>query len=482
MQELIQNKKRKLIEFLAERNILIEPEFLEKLSSLTNPEKISELINSKISSTQPIQGKRDGNVKVLESFKSNSKKITPQDFISHFNARYSSLKKILQQRQQLENITSVGKLRNKAEKEQVSVVAMIYSKEETKNGIMLTIEDPTGSIKAFITKNKQDLFLKAKDLVPDEMIGISGSMGKNIIFSNELFFPDIPITKEIKKSPVEEYAVFASDIHVGSKKFLEEEFLRFIYWLRGGIGNEKQKEIASKVKYLFIIGDSIDGISIYPTQKEELMITTFREQYKKLAEYLKLIPDDIKIILSPGQHDIVQLAEPQPPLPKEYCEEIYELPNVILVSNPALVNIGAREGFPGFDILLYHGASYNHYAHDVESIRTQTPNISERSEHVMKLLLQKRHLSPTFDGNPTMPTELDNLIIDKVPDIFASGDVHKSAIFNYKGLITGIVSSCFQSKTSFQEKVGHVPDPGRIPIINLKTREVKIMNFSGVEK
>ena len=97
----------------------------------------------------------------------------------------------------------------------------------------------------------------------------------------------------------------------------------------------------------------------------------------------------------------------------------------------------------------------------------------------MKLLLQKRHLSPTYDGNPTMPTETDNLIIDKVPDIFASGDVHKSAIFSYKGLITGIVSSCFQAKTSFQEKVGHVPDPGRIPIINLKTREVKILNFSG---
>ena len=32
-------------------------------------------------------------------------------------------------------------------------------------------------------------------------------------------------------------------------------------------------------------------------------------------------------------------------------------------------------------------------------------------------------------------------------------------------------------QTSFQEKVGHHPEPSRVPIVNLKTREMKILKF-----
>jgi DNA polymerase II small subunit len=484
MKEL-QHKKRKLVELLLERKILIEPEFLQQLNSLHDPQQISDLINTKLVETtapsvqqtqQPII-KRDGKVNVVFSYKNIPRKITAQDFITHFNARYTAIKKILQQRTQLENVSSINKLRTKQEKEVVSVIGMVYDKEDTKNGMMITVEDPTGSIKVFFNKSKQDLFTKAADTVRDEVIGITGSLGKNIIFGNDLIFPDVPVTKEMKKSPVEEYAAFISDIHIGSKKFLEEEFLKFLSWIRGDIGTEKQKEVAAKVKYLFITGDAVDGISVYPSQKEELALLTYRAQYLKLVEYLRMVPTDIQIIICPGNHDVVRIAEPQPIFPEQYCKELYELPNITVVSNPALVNIAAQEGFPGFDVLMYHGYSYNYYADVVESIRIQKPNISERADLVMKFLLQKRHLAPTYEGNPHMPTEHDHLVIEKVPDIFVSGDVHRSAVFTYKGVVTGIIGSCFQAKTDFQEWVGHVPDPGRVPIINLKTREVKLLNF-----
>ncbi len=484
MQKLLTEKKKKLVEFLAEQKILIEPEFLEELKESENPQEILALINKKIPKKQEQsekihwEPKQEGKVSIIFSYKPPSKKITAQDFITYFNARYNSLKKLLQQRPQLENVMSVNKLRTKSEREPATIIGSIHSKEETKNGIMVTAEDPTGSIKVFFTKNKSDLIARANDIVLDEVVGITGTMGKNIIFANELYFPEIPVTKEIKKAPNEEYAVFLSDMHIGSKPFLEVDFLKFMAWVRGELGNEKQKEMASKVRYIFITGDSIDGISIIPFQKERLNIFTFKEQYKKLAEYLKMIPQNIKIILSPGQHDIVPIAEPQPPLPEEYCKELYELPNLIFVSNPAMVNIGSADGFPGFDVLMYHGASYNYFADKVESIRIQKPNISERAEAVMKLLLQKRHLSPTYDASPHMPTEIDYMIIDRVPDIFVSGDVHKPAAFNYKGVITGLIGACFQARTPFQDKVGHVPDPGRVPVINLKTRDVKILNFS----
>jgi len=475
----LNDKKRKLIEFLAEKNILVTPEFLRELSSTKDPAKISDLINKQITASESEKEvKNEGTVNIIFSYNEPPAKISAQNFINHFNSRYTSMKKILQQREQLNNIISINKIKTKTEKDKTAIIGLVYSKEDTKNGIMLTLEDPTGNIKVFFGKSKLELYSRAKDIVLDDVIGITGSVGKNIIFANDVIFPDIPVTKEIKKSPIEEYAVFLSDIHVGSKKFLEEDFKKFINWIRGDIGSEKQKSIASKVRYVFIIGDTVDGISIYPSQKEELQIMTFKEQYKKLAEYLKLIPSNIKIIISPGQHDIVPLAEPQFPLPKEYCKELYELPNLVFVSNPAMVNIASREGFSGFDVLIYHGDSYSHYADVVESIRVQKQNISERAEYVMRLLLQKRHLSPTYDASPHVPTENDYMFIDRIPDLFISGDVHRSAVFNYKNGITGILSSCFQSKTSFQDKVGHVPDPGRVPIINLKTRDVKVLNFS----
>jgi len=478
-QEIIQQKKRNLIKFLLDNKVLVEPEFLEKLTEINDPIKISEIINQKLIKPEPkINKGRDGKVKVLFSYKNNPKKIVIQDFINHFNARYSTLKKILQQRVQLSNTTSIDRLRAKSDRETVSVIGMVSSVDKTKNGVMLTVEDPTGSIKVYFSKNKTQLINNANNVVPDEVIGILGSTGKNIIFANELYFPEIPITKELKKSPVEEYIAFISDLHIGSKDFLEEEFSRFMQWLRGEAGDERQRELASKVKYLFITGDAIDGISVYPNQKENLSLLTYDEQYRELTKWLKQVPEDIQMILCPGQHDVVPVAEPQPPLPEEYCKEISEMPNMTLVGNPAVINVGEKEGFPGFEVLMYHGASYHHYAHNVESIRVQTPNLSDRSETVMKFLLQKRHLAPTYDGYPRMPTEEDHLIINTVPDIFVSGDVHKSAAFTYKGIITGIVGSCFQRQNSFQEKVGHTPDPGRVPILNLKTREVKILNFS----
>ena len=51
-------------------------------------------------------------------------------------------------------------------------------------------------------------------------------------------------------------------------------------------GNEKQKQEALKVKYLFITGDTIDGVGVYPSQEKDILIKDVNEQYKKLAEFL----------------------------------------------------------------------------------------------------------------------------------------------------------------------------------------------------
>jgi len=52
------------------------------------------------------------------------------------------------------------------------------------------------------------------------------------------------------------------------KQFLPREFEKFVSWLRGEVGDEKQKDIARKTKYIIVLGDIVDGVGIYPEQEK----------------------------------------------------------------------------------------------------------------------------------------------------------------------------------------------------------------------
>jgi len=390
--------------------------------------------------------------------------------------RYKKIEKILQNRAELSTLISISRIQQKRERDTVAFIGLVYDKTETKNGnIMLTLEDPTGMIKVLINKNKKEIYTRAKDIVLDEVIGLVGLGNNSIVFANAIYLPDIPLTKELKKSPDEGYVAFVSDIHVGSKDFLKERFQKFIEWTKGNIGNLEQRQMAEKLLYLVICGDLVDGVGIYPNQYDDLDITDINEQYKEAVKILKQIPSRIKIIFCPGNHDAMRLAEPQLPPYQEFAQALYELPNLTITTNPAIVNIHSSANFSGFDILLYHGYSLDFYAREVDSIRTNGGYNSP--ELLMKFLLQRRHLAPSHGSTLYIPDPIvDPLVIEKIPDFFITGHIHYSAVQNYRN-ITMICGSCFQAKTAFQEKVGHNPAPGKVPVVNLQTRNTKIINF-----
>ena len=301
-----------------------------------------------------------------------------------------------------------------------------------------------------------------------------GSNAENIVFANNVIWPDVP-HRDLKKSPDESYALFLSDLHVGSNNFLDGDFNKFIKWINGEAGSDKQKEIAKKVKYIFIVGDLIDGCGIYPGQDADLVIKDIKEQYRESARLLKQMPEHIPLIICPGNHDAMRIAEPQPKLYEDFAKPIYDMPNTIMVSNPAYINIHASDKFPGFDVLMYHGYSFDFFVANVNSIRSNGGY--NRADLVMKFLLKRRHLAPTHTSTLYIPDPNDDpLTIKKLPDFFATGHIHKSIAANYKN-ITLISGSCWQSKTEFQEKVGHNPEPSRVPLVNLNTREIKILRF-----
>ena len=204
-------------------------------------------------------------------------------------------------------------------------------------------------------------------------------------------------------------------------------------------------------------------------------IEDIRDQYTEFARYLKMIPEEKEVIVFTGNHDAGRLSEPQEPLMREYAAPVYEIPNVTIVSNPAVVNIAATKHFPGFDCLLYHGGSFIYYSDNIPSIRQAGGQ--KRVDLIMKYLLQRRHLAPTHNAALTIPTlDRDWLLIDRVPDFFVSGHIHRVSVANYRN-VTMVNAGCWTETTEDQVKRGLEPQPSKLVLVNLKTRAAKVMNF-----
>jgi len=438
------------------------------LSIEISKEVISETIKKEADLNKKTSEKATG-VKVISGSLIQTPKISVENFITHFRNRFIDMKNILQERAELRNLISINKIFG--DRQRVSIIGMIMEKRITKNkNIIFEVEDLTGRIKVLINFNKKEIYQKAEEIPLDSVIGFIGSGNNEILFVNDIIFPDVSLG-ERKNSPIDEYAVFISDLHFGSKKFMLENFEKFINYLNG---NAQKAPEAQKIKYLIIVGDLVTGVGVYPNQEKDLIITDLEEQNIKITELLKKIRKDIQIIICPGNHEGVRLMEPQPLFDEKYAWPLYEMENVILVENPSLINIGANENFSGFNILMYHGFSYPFYADTVP--RLLKMKAMNAPDEIMKYLLKNRHLAPTHNSVQSFPHEKDAHIIRNAPDIFFSGHTHKSAVSYYNNILV-ISGSSWEGKTDYQEKFGNQPDHCKVPLFNLKTRVIKILDF-----
>lgn len=424
------------------------------------PEHVEKHLNKNRAGTEP-------EFSIVESFLKNKPVKNVRDLSDFFNNRYTYFRKMLSGR--LPSPSSLGTLA-KSQREKVSTIGLVSDKKTTNKGnILIELEDPTGTLK--MVASKPEVKKQAETLVMDEVVGVMGTTGEKILFLDEIMWPDIPIAKEPKTLKQDSYAIFLSDTHVGSKKFMEREFKRFLSWVKGEIGGEDQTDLVKKIKYCFVAGDIVDGIGIYPKQDEELAITNIQEQYQKAAELFSEIPQHIRIFFSPGNHDFVRIIQPQPPIDQEIASSLYDLKNATFVSNPATIKIEERDN-GGFNVLMYHGVS-------IDTMVTADPTLKNGYSEphvVMKSLLKRRHLSPPYDTG-LLTSGDDKMIIRTVPDIFHAGHVHSNGNLVYRGT-TIINSGAWQAQTNFQKLCGHDPTPCILPMISLKTSELKLINFN----
>ncbi len=247
---------------------------------------------------------------------------------------------------------------------------------------------------------------------------------------------------------------------------MEKEFNRFVRWLKGKFGNEKTRNIAGHVKYVVIAGDLVDGVGVYPEQMKELATKDIYGQYQEVAKLAEQIPDYIELIIIPGNHDAARKALPQPAIPRDYAEPLYEARAMYSLGSPSTVSLHEVE------LLLYHGRSLDDIAAVAPNVSFQTP------DKAMKLLLQSRHLAPIYgERTPIAAEKRDFTVIERVPDIFHAGHVHVLKCDTYRGILI-VNSGAWQAQTEYQKRMGLVPTPGIVPIVDLQKMQVATINFT----
>jgi len=381
---------------------------------------------------------------------------TIEDFKKYFKDRYNRIKKMIE-RKVKRKAYPLEKLYKMKGESDVFIVGIVFDISTTKNGHKkVEIEDEKSSFTVILMKDKIERGELPDDILLDEVVGFRGYVSNTgeIFFANECIRPDI--TPKTPRSIDEKiYTAFLSDIHVGSREFLGNVFKRFIELLNGKISKGIEEKIVSRLKYISIAGDLIDGVGVYPGQEEDLYEIDIMAQYSEIATYLEEIPEHIHIIISPGNHDAVRPAEPQPVLPKKVLKLFDSLDNITFISNPGYVNVH------GLDFLIYHGRSFDDIVGQVSSAKYTDP------PSIMRELLKRRHLCPTYGGRcPIAPEHMDYLVIHKEPDIFHAGHIHINGYGVYKGTVM-VNSGTFQKQTEFQKKMGIHPTPGRIPIFDM---------------
>jgi len=390
-----------------------------------------------------------------------------EEYLEYFRDRFRKLRKILRQRMDAKDALSIMEALKAPVNSRVKIIGMVAEKRESKHNIFLQVEDLDTSITVLVSPNTNpSLKEKAQILLLDQVICVSGFKGKNdLLIAEDFVLPDIP-QKKPQEASMPVYAMLTSDMHVGSKKFMHEAFERFLLWLNGKLGNEKMKYVANHVKYVVVAGDLVDGIGVYPKQMKELATKDIHKQYQEVASFIEQIPDYIELIVIPGNHDASRRALPQPAISKDYIEPLFEARKVLSYGNPCTISLH------GVEFLLYHGNSFNDIVASVPGVSLQTPN------RAMKILLQSRHLAPVYGKGTLIAPELrDYLVIERIPDVLQTGHVHVQRHDVYRGVLM-VNSGAWQEQTEYQKRMGLLPTPGIVPVVNLQTLQVTSLDFT----
>jgi len=385
-----------------------------------------------------------------------------EEFRRYFRSRFEKLAGIIKRR--LSGVVDLRSALRLRDGEEAHVIAMIYDKREAERAWILEVDDESAETAVIVPKSDENLARTAQMLLHDSVVGLRICKRGESLIARDITLPDVS-REEAGRIPIDAYVCLISDVHVGSKKFREDLFESFLDWL----SNSRDPD-ARRVRLLIVAGDLVDGVGVYPNQHKELEITSVKAQFERAARLFSEIPEGVELIIAPGNHEPIQKALPQPPLPEEYRRILEDCGRRIsFTGNPAWIRIAGRA------FLIYHGQG-------LDDVIQTTPGISHSTLRrdigsVLEVIMRHRHLSPIYgEGTPILPVEEDLLVIDDVPNVLHVGHVHVSYAGSYRG-VRLINSGTWQEQTSYQRSVGLQPTVGVAVLVNLGDLSIKVKQF-----
>jgi len=426
--------------------VVLTLDILKKYLHVTNT-TITQVTPKKL--RRPYAKEISPNIKVRKCVTNAACRSNVDDFIKYFRSRLQKIRQIY-----VRNGIQVMRISDAyTAQTEVRVIGIISDIREWKNVITFELEDEDASIRVIVTS--EDLKMRMQYVTLDSVICVMGKIWNGRLYATDIVLPDIPLDRKCNGSTEKIYALVVSDTHIGSKLFLETFFRRMLDWIKNG--NDNHQELVDRIKYVIFAGDLVDGVGVYPEQEKELQIRDIYMQYKKASQLIDEIPEWIEIIMIPGNHDATRPCLPAPPIFKDYAEQLYEKPNIHMLSDPVLVSI--------HDVLflISHGRS-------LDDLLTTLPNATfSNPTKALKGILKMRHLAPIYgQKTPILPLKEDLLVIDDVPDVFVTGHVHVFDYAIYRN--TSLIScSAWQDVSSYQKMIGIIPTIGKAILIDLSS-------------
>ena len=190
------------------------------------------------------------------------------DILSCFNDRLTTIKKmiidsrILPFRPTLIGEVSMNKPRYRDE--DCSLIGIVNSPSYTKNGghLRFTLEDEGAEIECIMYNRPEfgDEHPLRTGLMPDDVIGVTGRLKsergrRDTFIAEDIHYP--PLREHQKNSAPSDQAIsvaFLSDVHLGSKTFLEAQWHKMVDWFN-------TDPLAKTIRYFVISGDGVDAVS-----------------------------------------------------------------------------------------------------------------------------------------------------------------------------------------------------------------------------
>ncbi|MCH2644964.1 MAG: hypothetical protein MKZ54_06670, partial [Candidatus Poseidoniaceae archaeon] len=154
-----------------------------------------------------------------------------------FNDRLESIRKMIVKNSRLpRKPQEIGRLNIEYQRYQgyenlAVAIGLVNDPRHTKNGhLMFGLEDETGEMNCLLTirqgddRDRMHEQVVEAGLMPDDVLGVSGSFSQtgDIFYVDDLFFP-MKDRHDKKSADIGVSVAFLSDIHVGSKTFLEAQ-------------------------------------------------------------------------------------------------------------------------------------------------------------------------------------------------------------------------------------------------------------------